>query len=117
MARLLNIAKAIGSRHTGSGLGRSIAQIDLDVAGTWVGFAPPVPSGTVQLHSVTAELQGVAEPLLISSASATLANQEVTVTSFAAGIRQRTGDQWIGQFPGTLHRSRELHLALRRSRG
>ena len=34
-----------------------------------MGFAPPAPSGKVQLRTVTAELQGVSEPLLIDSAS------------------------------------------------
>src|ERR1035438_9890416 len=56
------------ARAPGVGLAGA-AQVDLDVAGTWVGFAPPVSSGNMQLHSVTAELQGVAEALLISSAA------------------------------------------------
>ena len=42
LARLLNIAKALGVGTPGVGLAGA-AQIDLDVAGTWVGFAPPVP--------------------------------------------------------------------------
>ena len=85
LARLLNIAKALGIGTPGMGLAGD-AQIDLDVAGTWVGFAPPISSGSMQVHNVTAELQGVAEPLLISSASATLANQQAAVTSFTAGF-------------------------------
>jgi hypothetical protein len=98
LARLLNIAKALGVGTPGVGLA-GIAQIDLDVAGTWVGFAPPGTSGNVQLHSVTAELQGVAEPLLVSSAAATLANQQVTVTSFTAGFAKGPEISGSASFP------------------
>ena len=98
LARLLNIAKALGVGTPGVGLAGT-AQVDLDVAGTWVGFAPPVSSGTVQLHSVTAELQGVAEPLLISSAAAMLANQEVTVSSFTAGFAKGPEISGSATFP------------------
>ena len=53
----------------------------------------------MQLHNVTAELQGVAEPLLISSATATLANQEVTVTSFTAGFAKGPEISGSASFP------------------
>ena len=94
---------------------RASAQIDLDVAGTWVGFAPPVPSGNVQLRGVTAELQGVAEPLLVSSAAATLANQEVTVTSFAAGFAKGPEISGSASFPVhcTAPESCTLHFDVR----
>ncbi len=98
LARLLNIAKALGVGTPGVGLA-GIAQIDLDVAGNWVGFAPPGTSGSVQLYSVTAELQGVAEPLLLSSAAATLANQEVTVTSFTAAFARGPELSGSASFP------------------
>ncbi len=98
LARLLNIAKALGVGTPGVGLA-GIAQIDLDVAGTWVGFAPPGTSGNVQLRSVTAELQGVAEPLLISTAAATLANQQVTVSSFTAGFAKGPELSGSASFP------------------
>ena len=83
LARLLNVGKALGVGTPGVGLAGP-AQLDLEVAGTWVGFAPPVPSGKIQLGAATAELQGVSEPLHIVAATATLANQAVRVTSFAA---------------------------------
>ena len=114
LTRLLNIAKALGVGTPGVGLA-GIAQIDLDVAGTWVGFAPPVPSGNVQLRSVTAELQGVTEPLLVSSATATLANQEVTVTSFAAGFAKGPEISGSASFPVhcTAPESCTLHFDVR----
>ncbi len=100
MTRLLNIAKALGIGTPGVGLA-GIAQVDLDVAGTWVGFALPGTSGTVQLQNVTAELQGVAEPLLLSSAAATLANQQVSVTSFTAAFAR--GPQLSGSASFPVH--------------
>ncbi len=114
LTRLLNIAKALGVGTPGVGLA-GIGQIDLDVAGTWVGFAPPVPSGNVQLRSVTAELQGVTEPLLVSSATATLANQEVTVTSFAAGFAKGPEISGSASFPVhcTAPESCTLHFDVR----
>ena len=114
LARLLNIAKALGVGTPGVGLAGT-AQVDLDVAGTWVGFAPPVSSGTVQLHSVSAELQGVAEPLLISSAAAMLANQEVTVTSFTAGFAKGPEISGSARFPVhcTAPESCTLHFDVR----
>lgn len=87
LARLLNLGKALGVGTPGVGLAGP-AQIDLGVAGTWVGFTPPVPSGKVQLRNVTAELQGVSEPLQIGSAAVTLASQAVNVTSFTAAFLQ-----------------------------
>ena len=98
LARLLNIAKALGVGTPGVGLA-GIAQVDLDVSGTWVGFAPPGTSGNVHLRSVTAELQGVAEPLLVSSAAATLANQQVTVASFTAGFAKGPEISGSASFP------------------
>ncbi len=87
LSRLMNAAKALGIGTPGVGL-TGPAQIDLAVAGTWVGFAPPVPSGKVQLHNATAELQGINEPLQIISATATLANQALDVTAFTAAFAQ-----------------------------
>jgi hypothetical protein len=114
MARLLNIAKALGVGTPGVGLA-GIAQVDLDVAGTWVGFAPPGTSGNVQLRSVTAELQGVAEPLLISSATATLANQQVTIASFTAGFAKGPELSGSASFPVhcTAPESCVLHFDIR----
>ena len=114
LTRLLTIAKALGVGTPGLGLA-GIAQVDLDVAGTWVGFAPPVSSGNLQLRSVTAELQGVAEPLLISSAAATLADQEVSITSFTAGFAKGPQISGSATFPVhcTIPQSCTLHFDVR----
>jgi hypothetical protein len=114
LARLLNIAKALGVGTPGVGLAGA-AQVDLDVAGTWVGFAPPVSSGNMQLHSATAELQGVSEPLLISSAAATLADREMTVTSFTAAFAKGPEISGSASFPVhcTAPESCTLHFDIR----
>jgi len=83
MTRLMNIAAAMGIGVPAIGLAGP-AQLDLEIAGAWTGFAPPVPSGKVLLHDATAELQGVREPLHLASATATLADQAVTISSFSA---------------------------------
>jgi hypothetical protein len=118
LTRLLNIAKALGIGTPGVGLA-GIGQVALDVAGTWVGFAPPGTSGSVQLQSVTAELQGVAEPLLIGSAAATLANQEVTVNSFTAAFARGPELSGSASFPVhcTAPESCVLHFDVRSDDG
>jgi len=98
LARLINVAKALGVGTPGVGLAGP-AQIDLEVAGAWVGFAPPAPSGKVQLHNATAELQGVNEPLQITSAAATLSNQMLNLSSFTAAFAQGPQISGSASFP------------------
>ena len=85
LGRLLNVAEAVGIGIPGIGLEGS-AQMDLQVAGAWMGFAQPVPSGKLQVNTVTAELQGVSEPLVVDTASILLDNELVKITSFSAGF-------------------------------
>src|SRR5208283_3808618 len=98
LARLLNVGKALGVGTPGVGLAGP-SETNLEIAGTWVGFAPPVPSGKIQLRNVTAELQGVSEPLRIASATATLASQAVNVTSFTAALAQGPEISASASFP------------------
>jgi hypothetical protein len=98
LGRLLNVAQAAGIGTPGVGLA-GVGQIDIDVAGTWMGFASPVPEGTVQVHSATAELQGVSEPLLVNSASVVLANQLVEITAFSAAFRKGAQLSGSASFP------------------
>ncbi len=97
LGRLLNVAQALGIGTPGLGLEGS-AKIDLELAGPWMGFTEPAPSGKVQVNTATAELQGVSEPLLIDAASVTLDNELVKITSFAAGFSkggQLSGSAWF----------------------
>ncbi len=98
LARLLDVGKALGVGTPGVGLA-GLAQVDMEVAGTWVGFAPPVPSGRIQMGAATAELQGVSEPLHIVSATAALANQAVKVTAFTAAFAQGPEMSGSATFP------------------
>ena len=86
MTRLMSIAKAMGIGAPAIGLAGP-AQLNLEIAGAWTGFARPVPSGTIQLRNATAELQGVREPLQLTSANATLADQTLTIGSFSAEFK------------------------------
>ncbi len=98
LARLLNIAKALGVGTPGLGLAGP-AQIDLAVAGSWAGFVPPATSGRIQLHDATAELQGINEPLTIASATANLADRELNVSSFDASFAHGPELSGTAKFP------------------
>ncbi|HZP22484.1 MAG TPA: AsmA family protein [Terriglobales bacterium] len=100
LERLLSVAQAVGIATPGVGLAGS-AQLDLDVAGAWTGFAPPAPSGKLQIRTATAELQGVSEPILIDSASLTLNKEMVTVGPFSAGFTK--GGQLAGSASFPVH--------------
>jgi hypothetical protein len=100
LGRLLNVAQAVGIGTPGVGLAGS-AQLDLDVAGTWTGFAPPAPSGKMQIRTATAELQGISEPILIDSASLTLDNEMVMLGPFSAGFTK--GGQLAGSATFPVH--------------
>jgi hypothetical protein len=98
LGRLLNVAQAFGIGTPGVGLAGQ-AQLDVAIAGQWVGFAPPVPQGKLQIHTATAELQGVSEPLLVNSAAVTLDNQLVKITSLSAGFSKGIDLSGSADFP------------------
>ena len=98
LARLLNVAQALGVGTPGVGLAGP-AELNVEVAGSWMGFAPPAPSGTVQVRNATAELQGVSEPLLVDAASVSLANQLVNINSFSAAFAKGTKLGGSASFP------------------
>ncbi len=98
LGRLLSVAQALGVGTPGIGLAGT-AQVDIDVAGSWMGFTPPFPSGKAQLRTATAELQGVSEPLQIDSASVVLDDQLIKIASFTAGFKQGTHLSGTASFP------------------
>ena len=65
--RLLQVGRLLGIPTVGAEL-TGTAKGKLDVAGSWTGFALPGITGSAQLHTVTAKLNGVASPLKIQSA-------------------------------------------------
>jgi hypothetical protein len=98
MSRLMSIAKAMGIGVPSIGLAGP-AHLDLEIAGAWTGFAPPAPSGKLQLHDATAELQGVGEPLQLASVTATLGDQTVSIASFSAEFKDGTSVSGSASFP------------------
>jgi len=98
MTRLMSIAKAMGIGVPAIGLAGP-AHLDLEISGAWTGFAPPVPSGKLQMHDASAELQGVGEPLQLASATATLADQTVEISSFSAEFQDGTSVSGSASFP------------------
>ena len=85
LGHLLNVAQALGVGTPGVGLEGS-AQVDLQLAGPWMGFAEPSPTGKIQINSATAELQGVSEPLQVDTATVALQNQTANITSLTAAF-------------------------------
>jgi hypothetical protein len=98
MTRLMSIAKAMGIGAPAIGLAGP-AQLNLEIAGAWTGFASPAPSGKLQLRNATAELQGVGEPLQVESATATLSGQTVTIGPFSAEFKDGPTVSGSASFP------------------
>jgi AsmA protein len=85
VTRLVQVSHALGIFTPFMGLsGRG--EVELELSGSWVGFAAPVTAGQMLLHDVSAEVQGLNEPLHIDSAKALLANGQVNVLSFTGGF-------------------------------
>ena len=98
LARLLSIGHAMGIGTPAIGAAGP-AQVDFNIAGTWAGFASPVPSGRIQIHDATVELQGVFEPLQVGSAVVNLAQQSADISSFTAALKDGTSVSGSADFP------------------
>ena len=85
LTRLVQVARALGIATPSIGLAGG-ANVELEVAGSWAGFAAPLTSGQLSLHDVSAKLQGVNEPLHIDSAKASLSGGQLNVASLNAGF-------------------------------
>jgi hypothetical protein len=98
LTRLMSIAKAMGIAAPTIGLAGP-AQLALEIAGAWTGFAPPMSTGRLQLGNAIAELQGISEPLQIASATAVLADESVTINSFSAEVKGGPAVSGTASFP------------------
>jgi hypothetical protein len=98
LTRLSQVARAFGIGTPGIGLAGG-ADIRLDIAGEWAGFSAPRLSGEMRLRDVSAELQGVNEPLHVASAQANIANSAVSVTSIAGSFDKDTAIAGSASFP------------------
>jgi hypothetical protein len=81
--RLLQVAGMVGLPAPHPAADGS-ARVDLQVAGSWSGFAAPIVMGKAQLQDVRAEIRGMNAPLEISSANLSLTANEVTVQNLVA---------------------------------
>ena len=98
LSQLLSVARSVGVGTPGIGL-EGNADINLKLSGTWAGFAPPAPSGKVDVHNITAELQGVAEPLQVTSAAAAISDQALNINSFTAAFADGPAFNGSASFP------------------
>jgi hypothetical protein len=92
--KLLQVARAIGLsalQPTADG----VAKVDLQIAGSWSAFAPPLALGSAQLQAVHAEMRGLNEPVEIASASVLLAPDKITASRVTASLATST---WRGSF-------------------
>jgi hypothetical protein len=90
--RILQVARTVGIPAANPPAEGS-AKVDLHVSGEWAGFAGPHVTGTTQLHSVTAEIRGLEEPVEIVSANMNLSEDLVKVDSLSATA---AGARWTG---------------------
>lgn len=90
--KLLQVARTIGLRAP-QPAADGAARIDLQIAGSWTGFAPSIAVGKAQLKAVRAELRGVNAPLEIASANLLLTRDEVSVRDVTASF---AGSTWHG---------------------
>ena len=98
LARLLSVGRAMGIGAPAIGAAGP-AQVDFNIAGTWAGFASPAPSGRMQIHDATVELQGVFEPLQVTFATVSFAQQSVAISAFAAAFNDGTSISGSADFP------------------
>jgi hypothetical protein len=85
--RLLEVARTVGLPAPQLAA-NGAARINLQVGGSWAGFAAPTVTGTAQLRSVQARVRGLSAPVEIASANILLGPNTTEVQKlnvFAAG--------------------------------
>jgi hypothetical protein len=100
VARALRLARIVGL-PTPAVITEGSAQLNLQVAGSWVGlggelgiaFPAPQVTGTAKLRNVKAAIRGIGEPLEISSAEVLLAPDKLQVKKLNANA---FGTGWTG---------------------
>jgi uncharacterized protein involved in outer membrane biogenesis len=90
--KLLQLARTVGVR-TPQVAADGGAKIDLQLAGAWAGFSPPLVNGKAVLHSVRAEVRGVNAPLEIASGTVVLTPNNINVLYLSGSLGTT---QWKG---------------------
>ena len=83
LQRLFRVARGLGLRAPALGASGS-ARVDLQIAGNWRGFTPPMSTGSMQLRNVAVPLAGVQRPVHVRLANAILLPDQVQVENLAA---------------------------------
>jgi len=92
LQRLLQAARTSGLPVMQTGA-EGYATVELAIGGGWTGFAAPTATGKAQLHSLRAPVRGLNVPLEISTASLTLAADQVDIQNLTASV---AGATWHG---------------------
>jgi hypothetical protein len=83
------------------------AHLDLALSGDWKSFAPPLVTGSVQLHGVTAQIKGVNAPVQLANATLNFSETGVDALGLNAGF---TGSSIA--FQGNIHLPRACSTLL-----
>jgi len=87
LQRLLQVARTAGLPSL-QAAAEGLAKIDLQIAGSWSGFAAPRAMGKAQLRSIRAEVRGLNAPVEIASANLILTADEIDVQNLTASIAE-----------------------------
>jgi hypothetical protein len=69
------------------------AKVDFQIAGNWIGFAPPKITGNAQLRSLRIELRGLSGPVELSTAALSLKPDRTELQNISASL---AGGHWTG---------------------
>ncbi|HEV2021888.1 MAG TPA: AsmA family protein [Terriglobales bacterium] len=92
ISRLLQAAQTLGLRPP-QVTARGSAHLSLELAGSWLDFAPPTALGSAQLRNLEAQVPGLAAPLhltgnaLLSDATIELQNLTASVPEYRLALR------------------------------
>ena len=114
LQRLLQVARTVGI-PTQQPNAEGQANVDLQIAGSWSGFAAPRAVGKAQLHSIHATVRGLNAPLEIASGEPRFgarADQRAKADGFDRGYFLAR----IVDSSETVHRDRILSYTLRSTR-
>jgi len=95
--RLLQVAQTSGVRAP-QPAAEGTAKLDLQLMGSWAGFAPPKFVGSAQLRSVRAALRGLNSPVEIVSADLQLGEDDLRVRNLVAMTGATHWNGWLA-FP------------------
>jgi hypothetical protein len=79
LPRLLEVARALGLRPP-EVRARGNVRVNLEARTRWLGFRPPEFVGTLILNNVSADVTGLASPLVVSAATVTLSPDSVAAS-------------------------------------